>query len=68
MKLKNKWDFSVLRGAAIGFICSLFMLFAVKDIHATLIVLIITLFLILLANKRLVNIIRKFFGKKPLGD
>lgn len=66
MKLKKEWDFTVLRGAAIGFISSLFMLFVIKDIPSFLIVLSITFFIIVLGNNRLVNIIRKFFGKKPL--
>ena len=68
MKLKNEWDFNVVRGVIIGFICFFVVLFAVKDIPTALIVLAITFFIILLANNRLVNKIRKFFGKKPLED
>ena len=64
----SDWDFRVFLGAAIGFFFLLFLLFVVKDVSAFLVVLLITFSIILLANNRLVNKIRKFFGKKPLED
>jgi len=64
----SDWDFRVFLGATIGFFFSLFLLFVVKDVSAFLTVLLVTFPIILLANNRLVNKIRKFFGKKPLED
>ena len=64
----SDWDFRVFLGAAIGFFFLLFLLFVVKDVSAFLTVLLVTFPIILLANNRLVNKIRKFFGKKPLED
>ena len=67
--IKSKdWDLRVFLAVAISTIFSLFLLFVMKDVSTFILVLFITFPFMLLANNRLVNKIRKFFGKKPLED
>lgn len=66
-KAKN-WDFNVWRGVAISLICLVAVIFLTKDFWAAIVVAGVTGFLVLLSHKPLVNILRKFLGRKSLED